>query len=110
MGDVMTSQWGHVFVFLAKFTWPWAPTQQANFWIKFFVETKLSSASLKPLIDLLAYLEPELWLKNNISYKYKNCRKSVICPLTANVASHISAADYATELLKPSKDSWSLVV
>jgi len=27
----MTSQWGHAFAFLAKYTWLWAPTQQANF-------------------------------------------------------------------------------
>jgi len=29
-----------------------------------FLETKLPSESLGPLIDFLAYLDPKLWLKN----------------------------------------------
>jgi len=43
------SQWGDVFAFLAKFTWPWAPTQLVIFWLKLFLETRLSSESLKSL-------------------------------------------------------------
>ena len=31
MGDVTS---GSVLRFLAQFTWPWAPTQQAIFWLK----------------------------------------------------------------------------
>jgi len=54
------------------------------FWLKVFVETMRSSASSEPLTDLLAYLEPELWLKKHIFHKTKNCRKSVRRPLTAS--------------------------
>jgi len=34
------------------------------FWIKFFLESRLSSGSLDPLIDFVIYLEPKLWSKN----------------------------------------------
>ena len=62
MGDVIT---GHSF---ATF-WPSlpGPGRQPNgplFWLKFFLESRLSSESLEHLIDFLAYLEPKLWLKN----------------------------------------------
>jgi len=59
--------------------------------------------SLEPLIDLLANLEPELWLQNPFFKKIKKLQESVNCPLTANLASYNSAAAYARELLKPSK-------
>jgi len=48
---------------VAEFTWPWVPTQQAIFAL-IFLESRLSFESLEPLIGLLAYLEPKLWLKN----------------------------------------------
>jgi len=38
------------FAFLAKFTRLWAPTQCANFWLKFLLESRPSSESLKPLM------------------------------------------------------------
>ena len=44
----------------------------SHFWLKFLLETWLSSASLEPLIDLLAYAGQELWLKNPISHKNQN--------------------------------------
>jgi len=44
----------------------------SHFWGKIVVETRRSFASLDPLIDLLAYLEPELWSKNPIFHKNKN--------------------------------------
>ena len=34
------------------------------FWLKFFLESRISSESLEPFIGLLAYLDPKLWLKN----------------------------------------------
>jgi len=74
-----------------------------HFWLKIFVETRRSSASSEPLNDLLAYLDPKLWLKTPFFTKIKKCRKSVICPLTVNLAGHNSAAAYARELFKPSK-------
>jgi len=39
--------------------------------------TRQSFATLEPLIDLLAYLEPELWPKKHFAQKSKNCRKSM---------------------------------
>ena len=46
---------------MAKFTWPWEPTQRAIFWIKFFLETRLLCESLKPLISFLTF-----WSQNFI--------------------------------------------
>jgi len=48
--------------FLAEVTWPWAPNQQAIFWLNFF-ENRLSSESSEHLIGILAYLKPKLRLK-----------------------------------------------
>jgi len=39
------------------------------------LETKRSSASSEPLIDLLAYLEPELWPKNPVLHKIQKLQK-----------------------------------
>jgi len=50
--------------FLAEFTWPWAPTKRDIFWLKLVLQSRLSSASLEPLIGLSAYLESKLWFKN----------------------------------------------
>ena len=48
--------------------------------------------------------------KTHFAQKSKNCRKSMSLPLTASSDKNTSSADYARELFKPSKDSWSLVV
>jgi len=37
--------------FMADITWPWVPTQQAFFWLKIFLESRLPSESLEPLIS-----------------------------------------------------------
>jgi len=51
--------------FLAEVTWFWAPTQPARFFrSRFFLESRLSSESVEPFIDFLAYLEPKLCRKN----------------------------------------------
>jgi len=50
--------------FMTEVTWPWVSIQQAIFWLKLFLESRLSSESLEPLIGLLAYLEPKLWPKD----------------------------------------------
>jgi len=60
--DVVIS--GVFCAFLAKFSWPWAPTQSAIFWFALFVEYRLSSESFEPLIGSLAHLEKKLWLNN----------------------------------------------
>jgi len=61
----VTSQWGHVFAF-----WVSLPGLGAKpFLGSSFFETRLWSASSEPLIDLLAYLEPNLWLKNPVFHK-----------------------------------------
>jgi len=46
----------------------------------------------------------------HFSQKSKNCKKNVSRPLTDSLSSDISAAAYAWEQFKPSKDLWSLVV
>ena len=38
--------------------------QMSYFLAQVFFKSRLSSESLEPLIGLLAYLEPKLWLKN----------------------------------------------
>jgi len=48
-----------------------------------FLETRRSSASLEPLIELLACPEPELWRKKRFAQKSKNCGKSMSLPLAA---------------------------
>jgi len=49
--------------------WPTLPglRRQCNepmFSLMLFWETRLSSKSLEPLIDFLAYLQPKLWITN----------------------------------------------
>jgi len=51
--------------FMADVTWPWAPTQEAIFLDQVFLESRLSSGSLDPLIDFVIYLEPKLCSKNH---------------------------------------------
>jgi len=43
-------------VFLATFTWPWAPTYWAIIMAQDFSEIRSKSTSLQPLNDFLAYL------------------------------------------------------
>jgi len=45
---------------------------------------RLKVASLEPLIDLLAYLEPKLWFKTPVFDKIQSFKKGVICPLRVN--------------------------
>ena len=99
----VTSQWKHIFAFLAKFTWSWAPTQ-GYFWTHVFLETRLKSPSLQPLIGFLAYLEPKLWFKNPICDRNAKATPKVWFALSGQIlTSHNSAADWARELFKPYK-------
>ena len=96
------SQWVHIFVILAQFTWFWAPTQQAILLVPVFLETRPKSASLEPVNDFLAYLEQKSWLKNLLFNKnIKNYKKGMICLSGIILATHNSAADWAGELFKP---------
>jgi len=68
--------------------WPTltGPERQSNgskFYYKLFLETTWSSASIDPLIDLLACLEPTLWPKNHFATKIRKCMS---LPLAATVA------------------------
>ena len=97
--------------------WPTLPdpggqTNEPIFWLKVFLKTRLSSESLELLvIGYLAYLEPKLWIKNKKIGK--NCT-----PTNANVRrkapraidGYNSLSEWARELYKLSKYSWSLVV
>jgi len=40
-----------------------------------FLETRPKSASLEPFADLLAYMDPEVWLKNSILTKFKKLQE-----------------------------------
>jgi len=56
--------------------------------------------SSEPLIDILAYLEPQLLLKNLISDRNKKVPQKVWFALSGKIlASHNLAADWARELL-----------
>jgi len=68
---LVTPQWVHVFPFWRQLSGPVRQANEPFFWFKIFLETRWSSASLKPLIDLLAYLDPELWLKKTFFTKIK---------------------------------------
>jgi len=53
---------GKVFcAFLTEVTWPWAPTQRAIFWLKFFSENQaIIRDFLDPWIGFLTFVEPKL--------------------------------------------------
>jgi len=98
-------------VFWPTLTGPGRQSHRPKFCRKLFLETTRSPASIEPLLDLLACLEPTLWPKNPIlPPKSENCRKCMSFPLAATVARDNSALEDASELYEPSKDSWSLLV
>ena len=71
-----------------------------------FGKTRTWSASLEPLIGFLAYLKPKLWLKNPSFDKNKKVTRKVWFALSRQIlVSHNSAAGWASELRKPSKES-----
>jgi len=74
-GDVTSG--GVISVFWAYFTRPWMPIQWANFFAQVFVETRLSSESLEPLIGFLAYLEPKLCHKTQKVVKISTPTKEI---------------------------------
>jgi len=60
MSDVTS---GGVLRFFGQFYVALGANPMSHFWLKFFLESRLSSESLEPLIGFLAYLEPILLLK-----------------------------------------------
>jgi len=75
------------------------------------LKARPKSASLEPLIDLLAYLWPKFVLKNLVFDKIQNVLEKVQFALSKKIlASHNWAADWARELFKPCNDSWRRVV
>jgi len=59
----------HIYIYIrykqkSGFYGPGIQNNVLFFWLKYFLETRLSSESLDPLIDFLAYLEPKLWPTN----------------------------------------------
>jgi len=60
---------------------------------------------MEPLIDLLAYLYPKLWVKNPVFGLIQNFSEKAQFALSGQtLASHNSAADWARELFKPCND------
>jgi len=54
---------GHVYISFERKSWFYGPGSQNNvifLWLKCFLETRLSSESLDPLIGFVAYLGPKL--------------------------------------------------
>ena len=62
---VGSQSWG-VFGFLTNLTGHGRQSHGPKFWRKQFWEPTQSPASIEPLLDLLACLEPKLWPKNPI--------------------------------------------
>jgi len=56
----------HMFLPNIYVIWPCVPTQWNIFLTQVFLEIRLSSESLEPMISFLAYLRLKLWLKNQI--------------------------------------------
>jgi len=56
--------------------------------------------SLEPLIDLLACMEPALWLKKPILHNNPKIAEKACLPLMACMASDNSPAVYARELIQ----------
>ena len=82
-----------------------------KFWLKLFLETRWSPASIEPLLDLLACLELKFWPKNPIlppnSEKSEN---AWVSHWRLAITSDNSPPEDASELHEPSKDSWTLLV
>ena len=79
----------------------------SHFWLKFyFWKLDCNPGLSEPLIGILAYLEPKLWLK-------KTCKNST--PTNGNhgyicTNGHNSSVDWARELFKPSEAEENRVV
>ena len=86
----------------------WRQSHGPKFWRKLFLETTQSPASIEPLLNLLACLEPKLWPKNPIlPPKSEN---AWVSHWRLAITSDNSPTEDASELYEPSKDSWSLLV
>ena len=97
--------------FWPNLTGPGRQSNELKFWLKPCLETTWSPASIEPLLELLACLEPKLWPKKNIlPPKSENCRKRIESLTGVISIFHTSPLEHASELFEPSKDSWSLVV
>ena len=106
----VTSKWEHVFTFLAKFTWPWAPTQRAIFWSCFF--GNYAKIQVSRTIDWLSSISgaKSMSQRPNLWQKLKSSMQGKFAPSVQILASHNSAAGWAKELFKPFKEMWRLVV
>ena len=98
-------------VFWPILTRPGRQSHGPKFWLKLVLETRHFSASIDPLLDLLACLEPKLWPKNPIlPQKSKNAWASH-SRLHLLAITRENAPLYGdNELYEASKDSWSLLV
>jgi len=64
------------------------------FRLKVLLKTSSKSAPVEPLIDLLAYLQPKLWVKPPVFGQIKNVSEKAQFALSGqSLASHNSAAD-----------------
>jgi len=63
------------FIFWPTLTGPGRQSHRPKFWRKLFLETTRSPASIEPLLDLLACLEPKLWPKTAFCPKIRKLQK-----------------------------------
>jgi len=84
------------------------PTGHYFAW-KFFWKPGYNQRLWSPWLVCLLYLEPKLWLKNPIFDKNMKVKQKVLFAISGQtLPCHNSTADWARELLKPSKNSWNL--
>jgi len=70
------------------------------YWLKVLLKIRSKSTSIE--IDLLAYLQPKLWVKNSVFGPIQNFSEKVQFALSGQtLANNKSAADWARELFKP---------
>jgi len=64
------------------------------YWLKVLLKTRSKSASIQPLIDLIRYLQPKLWVKKTVFDLIQNfSEKAQFALLGQTLASYNSAAD-----------------
>jgi len=80
--------------FLVNLPGPGPQPNEPYFFIKFCFDTRPKSASLELLINFLAYLEAELWLKNPVFDKNRKVSQKLEFAISGpTLASHNSEAD-----------------
>ena len=97
------------FLFWPNLTGPGRQCNESCYWLKLFLETRRSAASVEPLTDLLGCLESTLCSKNPILLQIQKIAENALFPTGGFSDSDNSPLEHDSELFEASKDSWSLV-